>query len=219
MGIAVARWREVPSRAVSAPTIEPVGTASTREIAGVLGRAFADNPVSRACLAHCTAQQRLARVTALNAGLVDAARRAGRIELVRDGAAITGAQLSFAPGAWPLDLRGWLAMARGALATGWRGTERYIRYDQHVSTLHPTGPHFYLWVLGVDPSAQGRGIGSALLRAVIARSESAGLPIYLETDRESSVLLYRRHGFEVERDVTTASLGALRTWTMLRHPR
>lgn len=185
----------------------------------MLGRAFADNPLARACLSHCTAQQRLTRVSALNAGLVGAARRDGTIEVARDGDAIVGVQLWFAPGAWPLGLGAWISMARGALATGWRGVDRYARYDQHIHPLHPEGPHFYLWMLGVEPSAQGRGVGSALLRSIIARSESAGLPVYLETDREISVRIYQRHGFEVEREVTTPSLGDLRTWTMLRHPR
>ncbi|MDQ3035739.1 MAG: GNAT family N-acetyltransferase [Myxococcota bacterium] len=199
--------------------IEPVGTASTQEIAGLLGRAFAENPLTRACLGRCTAQERLARVTALKAGLVDAARRKGTIELVRDGSALAGAQLSFAPGAWPLDPRAWISMARGALGTGWRGIERYVRYDQHVGRLHPKAPHFYLWVLGVEPRAQGRGIGAALLRTVIERADSTGAPTYLETDRESSVRLYQRHGFEIERELRVPSFGDLRTWTMLRQPR
>jgi ribosomal protein S18 acetylase RimI-like enzyme len=204
---------------VSSFSIEPIGGLPVRDVGAMLGRAFAENPVARACLAHCTERQRLARVVALNDGLVRAARHAGSIEVVRDGAAIVGAQLSFAPGRWPLGVRAWLSMARGALATGWRGTERYARYDAHVHPLHPSGPHFYLWVLGVEPSAQGRGIGSALLRALCARSEEARLPIYLETDRRESVGLYERHGFEVERAIEIAELGGLRTWTMIRHPR
>lgn len=188
-------------------------------IGAMLGRAFAENPVARACLDRASEAERLAKVTRLNVGLTRAALRAGEVEIVREGGVIAGAQLSFAPGRWPLDLRAWLAMAWGALGTGWRGVERYALYDEHVHPLHPTGPCFYLWVLGVDPPLQGRGLGGAMLRALCARADRAGVPTYLETDKESSVRMYQAHGFEVERDITIAKLGDLRTWTMLRHPR
>ena len=37
-------------------------------------------------------------------------------------------------------------------------------------------PHAYLWFLGVAPAAQGRGVGSALLRAANARSTPPACP-------------------------------------------
>lgn len=187
-------------------------------IGAMLGRAFAENPVARACLGHCSVEDRLAKVSRLNLGLARAAMRAGEVAVRREGGAILGAQLSFAPGHWPLDLRSWLAMAWGAIGTGWRGLERYSVYDQHVSPLHPREPHLYLWVLGVEPGAQGRGIGSAFLRALGERADRERWPAYLETDRETSVRLYQRHGFVIENELTIAPLGGVKTWTMRRSP-
>ena len=46
---------------------------------------------------------------------------------------------------------------------------------------HPRVPHWYLPVLGTAPEYQGRGVGSALLRALLARSDAEGLPAYLES--------------------------------------
>jgi ribosomal protein S18 acetylase RimI-like enzyme len=34
---------------------------------------------------------------------------------------------------------------------------------------HPSAPHYYLPFVGVDPSAQGRGIRAALLKPVLER--------------------------------------------------
>jgi ribosomal protein S18 acetylase RimI-like enzyme len=66
--------------------------------------------------------------------------------------------------------------------------------DRH----HPMDrPHAYLWFLGVAPAAQGRGVGSALLRAANARHDAASLPAYLETGTTRNVALYERHGFKV----------------------
>jgi ribosomal protein S18 acetylase RimI-like enzyme len=200
-------------------SIERGARADLGAIGAMLGRAFAENPVARACLDRSSTAARLAQVTRLNTGLARAALRRGEVDVVRDGSAIAGAMLTFPPGRWPLDLRAWMSMAWGALGTGRRGVERYALYDDHVGTLHPKGPCTYLWVLGVEPSMQGRGIGGALLGELAGRSDRAGMPTYLETDKESSVAMYRSHGFEVEREVTIAKLGGLRTWTMLRHPR
>jgi ribosomal protein S18 acetylase RimI-like enzyme len=66
--------------------------------------------------------------------------------------------------------------------------------DKH----HPMGrSHAYLMFLGVSRAAQGRGVGSRLLRTGTDRCDAAGLPAYLETQTERNIGLYRRHGFQV----------------------
>jgi GNAT superfamily N-acetyltransferase len=51
-----------------------------------------------------------------------------------------------------------------------------------VERMHPTKePHWYLAFLGVEPSEQGRGVGSALLRPVLDRAAAEGAPAWLET--------------------------------------
>jgi GNAT superfamily N-acetyltransferase len=42
--------------------------------------------------------------------------------------------------------------------------------------FHPKGPHWYLPLIGVDATKQGRGYGSALLRHALERCDRDGLP-------------------------------------------
>lgn len=52
--------------------------------------------------------------------------------------------------------------------------------------------------IGVDPAWQRRGVGTALLRALLARADEVGAPVFLEvrTDNDAAIGLYRAHGFE-----------------------
>lgn len=51
--------------------------------------------------------------------------------------------------------------------------------------------------IGVDEAYQGQGIGTALLRALLARADELRAPVFLEvrTDNDRAVELYARHGF------------------------
>ena len=60
----------------------------------------------------------------------------------------------------------------------------------------PREPHLHLQLLAVVPEAQGRGIGSALMRAVLERADREGTAAYLEATSHRNRALYERHGFE-----------------------
>jgi ribosomal protein S18 acetylase RimI-like enzyme len=77
--------------------------------------------------------------------------------------------------------------------------------------------HAYLWFLGVRPEAQGRGVGSRLLKVATDRLDAAAEPAYLETQTERNVGLYRRHGFEVISE-HRARPDAPMMWSMWRDP-
>jgi GNAT superfamily N-acetyltransferase len=58
-------------------------------------------------------------------------------------------------------------------------------------------PHWYLWVIGVEPSRQGQGLGGELIELMLARVDSDGLPSYLETHKERNVTFYQQYGYNV----------------------
>lgn len=53
--------------------------------------------------------------------------------------------------------------------------------------------------IGVDPAFQGRGIGRALLRSLLARADEVHATVFLEvrTDNEAARTLYESEGFAV----------------------
>jgi ribosomal protein S18 acetylase RimI-like enzyme len=66
-----------------------------------------------------------------------------------------------------------------------------------VGKAHPEEPHWFLPVIGVDPSCQSRGYGSALLERSLAAVDADHRVAYLEASNPRSVPLYQRFGFEV----------------------
>ncbi|MFF2011640.1 GNAT family N-acetyltransferase [Streptomyces sp. NPDC058195] len=82
----------------------------------------------------------------------------------------------------------------------------------------PKEPHWYLAVLGADPAARGQGHGAALLRSGLARADAAGLPVYLESSKESNLPFYEHFGFTVLGEARLPG-GGPAVWVMRRAPR
>jgi GNAT superfamily N-acetyltransferase len=85
-----------------------------------------------------------------------------------------------------------------------------------VAALHPRAPHWYLYALGTDPKYQGKGIGSSLLRPMLARCDDEARPAYLEASRPENVPYYKRFGFKVAGEYTMPRGPTV--WRMLRLP-
>ncbi len=77
--------------------------------------------------------------------------------------------------------------------------------------------YFHLHLLCVKPELQGRGLGGKLLRALIEKSEQAGVYVYLETQTEENVKMYEKFGFEVILKHVMPKLN-LPVWDMMRKP-
>lgn len=106
-----------------------------------------------------------------------------------------------------------------ARVMGWRALPRFSRLLECAQRLHESLaplPHYYLFMLGVDPAAQRSGIGSQLLEPVLARCDEEQKVGYLETARVENVAFYTRHGFQVAHVLDEAGFPKL--WLMLRLP-
>lgn len=92
-----------------------------------------------------------------------------------------------------------------------------ITYTNQIHRRVMTRPHYYLWALGVEPGRQRQGVGSQLLRPVLARADETGVGCYLETETEQNVTFYQKHGFKIAFQGEVAEAG-LPLWTMVREP-
>ncbi len=63
--------------------------------------------------------------------------------------------------------------------------------------LGPAGAEAEVHTIAVDPAHQGRGIGRALLRALLVLAGSATVFLEVRTDNEPAMALYRSEGFAV----------------------
>ncbi|MCA9718886.1 MAG: GNAT family N-acetyltransferase, partial [Myxococcales bacterium] len=98
---------------------------------------------------------------------------------------------------------------------GARSLSRGLRVDATLARHHTQEPHYYLYAISVRPAFQGRGIGSALMRAALERVEQRPAPAYLESSKPSNVPFYRRFGFTVTRELSPAP-GCPPMWLMTR---
>jgi ribosomal protein S18 acetylase RimI-like enzyme len=96
--------------------------------------------------------------------------------------------------------------------------QNIIRFVGKLHRRFAPGGHLYLQWLGVEPSCQGQGLGSAMLRPVLRRADAEGLPSYLETFKPRNVALYQRHGFKIMLEEAEPASGC-RGWAFLREPR
>lgn len=88
---------------------------------------------------------------------------------------------------------------------------------EEMGKFHPTEPHWYLPMIGVDPVHQGAGIGSALMTEALKAVDRDGSVAYLESSNPRNISLYQRHGFEVIGEIQSGNSPVLRP--MLRKAR
>jgi len=81
--------------------------------------------------------------------------------------------------------------------------------------LDPEERHVHVGPVGVEPGAQGFGVGAAMMRLLCERLDTDGEVGWLETDKPENVVFYRRFGFDV--DVDDRHLG-FPVWFMRRPP-
>ena len=179
-------------------TVRPATEADVDETAGTLALAFYDDPQWLWSLpVETTRPERLRRIftTMLRHEIL----RHGATEVACDeDGRIVGAALWLPPGKAKPTLREQAAAAPGYL----RAYGRRIWYGNALQAAcfkaHPSGePHWYLFILGVDPDLQGQGVGAALLRSRLDRVDAEGLAAYLESTNPANVPLYEHFGFEV----------------------
>jgi ribosomal protein S18 acetylase RimI-like enzyme len=181
-------------------------------LTGVLSRAFDDDPVMEWLFPDPRKRPRWTR-----AFFGVRVRQLLRQEEIWTTGDCAGAAVWAQPERWELSLGETVdMMTRIGRGVG-RRTVRGLRGLSLVEKHHPHEPHWYLAILGVDPPAQGQGLGSALLEPVLRACDEDGVAAYLESSKERNVAFYARHGFRVTEEVRMPKGPPL--WLMWRDPR
>jgi GNAT superfamily N-acetyltransferase len=178
-------------------------------IAAMLARAFADDPaVSFIFPDRADRMKRLPRLFSLlfdedshGLRLVTADREAAT--LWREPRRNRTTRIDMLLQAWPM----WRTFG-GALG-------RAIAVSDAIDAHFPSGDYWYLHIAGCDPTAQGRGLGGATVRAGLERVAGSRLPVHLETATERNLGFYRGLGFEVTGEWSVPK-GGPRFWSMMR---
>lgn len=200
----------------SAPVPRLLTAADTERAGEVLARAFFDDPLN--VYLYPDATKRAARTPPLYQFF---ARLGVGGELAHGaGDPLSSVAVWNAPGAGGMGLgalvraRPWrLAFSPFVFAAA-RVWPVFSQFDRMQRQYAPE-PHFYLQTIGTLPEAQGKGFGSALLRAMIGEADAAGLPIYTETMTLSNVPLYEHFGFVVREEYAVPKTD-LRIWCFTR---
>lgn len=214
------RLRFIAAEAARASRVMQITAATPADIEQAvhcLAAAFAQDPITGFLLQAGPAYRE--RVTQFFSLLMRARMALGMPVLVARGASsLDGAAMGYKTQCppWPK-----------AIADEWNRfeqaipgfTDRMAAYDAVAEKFKPSAPHYYLGVIGADPSKHGLGIGRQLLGSFCRLSAADPLSsgVYLETANPSNVGFYERAGFEV---TGQGALGKANLWCMfLRHER
>jgi GNAT superfamily N-acetyltransferase len=171
--------------------VRPSTRADRDRAATVLAAAFSDDPVFRYMLPEGMSHR------------ADRIRRFFVLELARSeslGGAWTsadgaGVAVWYPPGEWKASRLQLLRQTLQAVRIFGRQLSLAGEAAAAMQEHHPQSPHWYLYFLAAEPGRQGGGLGTALMRPVLARCDDDRVPAYLEATGERNRALYRRHGF------------------------
>ncbi|MEZ4554222.1 MAG: GNAT family N-acetyltransferase [Dehalococcoidia bacterium] len=180
-------------------------------VAAILTRAFADDPVYRWFM-----RERFPLDLLQDHFRHEVADYLDSAEVYLAAGAAGAALWRPAPGAQPSPLIGLLrAMPGLSRYSGPLRLHRLWRLIRATEARYPREPHRYLYLVGVEPEHQGRGVGSALIRAGLEACDRDRLPAYLESSKARNVPLYVKHGFRVVERLDLARRGPS-LWLMWR---
>jgi ribosomal protein S18 acetylase RimI-like enzyme len=194
-------------------SVHAAGAADVDQLSRALADAFEDDPVWAWVL-----PQRRGRHGRLlhffHFELQQLVLPAGRVLANRSA---DGACLELPTDGWQMPVAVQLRAAVSLLRVFGRRMGAATKLSAEMEKRHPTEPHYYIAYVGVAPTAQGQGLGTALMGPTLQRCDSEGLPAYLEATNERNAGLYERLGFEHLGSFTVLDSPPL--WAMRRPPR
>jgi ribosomal protein S18 acetylase RimI-like enzyme len=198
-------------------TAIPLVSFQIKQAAGVMARAFHDDPFFTFVLPEPVRRERL--LPWLFEKTISYGQRYGKVYTT---AFLEGIALWLGPEKPSLAWTGTLltGLFRLPLKLSWRELQRSMRLAKIAGQLHKEsviGQHWYLLGLGVEPSLQGQGVAGALLQPVLASADRERLVCYLDTNNALNIPFYERVGFIVAGQAQSSPTSP-GTWCMRREP-
>jgi ribosomal protein S18 acetylase RimI-like enzyme len=199
-----------PQRSESHVVVRRADEADVPLIAGVVARAFDDDPFINFIVKQD--RRRADRIASWARGAAAESVALGEtyVTLAGDGAAL------WTPPGQPHTANAFTRLRRLAPRTG---LARALSVDRALGVLGrktPREPHFYLRIIGVEPGQQRRGIGGRLMQPVLERCDRERIAAYLFSTKQQNLALYERNGFRVVKRIDIR--GGPPLWTMWRDP-
>lgn len=196
------------------PTTRPARPTDRGPAVRILAEAFQDDPVM-AWIAPDPAERRRL-LPALFDLFVGALARHEEIHVVPTADVLAGVALWAPPGVDAIHPDDEDVFVARVGATAGPHMSRLGTTMEMLGAVTPAEPAWFLQFMAVDPVVQGMGLGSAALRAVLARADAAGQPAFVEATSPRNRALYLRHGF---RDTSEIALpGGPTVYAMWREP-
>lgn len=197
--------------------VQQAEKADVKELAHTLGRAFFDDPVMTWLLPD--AGRRAKGLPIMFATLARHQYLApGGMEVAAEGPIVAAAALWSPPGRWQTARATDLRMMPGFVRALGLDNARGKQVGELMKKNHPEEPHWYLAVIGSDPTYRGQGFGHALMRSRLDRVDEEHAAAYLESSSPDNVPYYERYGFEVTGEIEIPD-GGPTVWPMWRQPR
>ena len=171
------------------------------QVVNTLANAFVDDRIYRWLVPDDTQRRRSAAI--FYSRFVDACWPHGGVYAAGAGA---GAALWIPPGKQLVTAEQAGSFVRDLLASveDDAAAARLTQLLQMLDVSHPTEACWYLAFMGVDSSAQGLGLGTRLLAAVLTQADRDRVPAYLEASCPENRRLYERHGFQTLHEMSVA---------------
>jgi GNAT superfamily N-acetyltransferase len=197
--------------------VSPAQKSDVPALSRTLGRAFYEDPIMRWMLPD-DAQ----RAKGLPRMFSVMTRRhflaGGGVEVATNGVDIGASTLWDPPGQWKQSRREELLMMPAFILAFRSRVQAAQELVEVMKAEHPEEPHWYLAVIGSDPTVRGTGFGQALMRSRLDRCDAEHAPAYLESTKKETVPYYMRFGFEVTGEIKLPN-GGPSMWPMWRAPR
>ena len=180
--------------------VRPARRDDVAALSRALGRAFFDDPVMGWMLPDPDVRRR--RLHRLFTALTKYHHLdRGGVEVASTADGVGGAALWDPPGQWRQTRGEQLRAMPSLLRAFGLSVRRGIAVEDRMAAVHPEEPHWYLAIIGSDPTVRGKGFGNALMRSRLDRCDAEHAPAYLESSNPDNVPYYQRFGFEVTGEI------------------